>query len=77
MKFSYKKQKEFLTVGRYQPPEVCEAVQQSDQKVCTRCGFVWDMNDPDPPKCLSPYEVGKRHIDKLKKDVLKGGDYVR
>jgi len=18
---------------------------------CPRCGYVWDMNDPDPPEC--------------------------
>lgn len=29
----------------------CQAVQQSDQKVCFKCKQVWDMNDPHPPKC--------------------------
>jgi len=29
----------------------CEAYQVSDQMNCARCGFVWDVNDPDPPKC--------------------------
>lgn len=25
--------------------------QMSDQQSCTRCGKVWDMNDPEPPAC--------------------------
>jgi len=29
----------------------CKAVQYSDQYVCNECGFIWDMNDPDPPEC--------------------------
>lgn len=29
----------------------CLARQESDQKVCHRCGLCWDMNDPDPPTC--------------------------
>lgn len=33
----------------------CKARQVSDQMVCNECGYVWDMNDPDPPTC---------HLDK-------------
>lgn len=29
----------------------CQARQYSDQKVCHKCGLVWDMNDPEPPAC--------------------------
>lgn len=29
----------------------CSARQHSDQKICAKCGLVWDMNDPDPPQC--------------------------
>lgn len=29
----------------------CQARQHSDQKICHKCGLVWDMNDPDPPAC--------------------------
>jgi hypothetical protein len=30
----------------------CQARQYSDQKYCDRCGLTWDMNDPEPPKCI-------------------------
>lgn len=29
----------------------CEARQYSDQMQCGRCGYAWDINDPDPPQC--------------------------
>lgn len=35
----------------------CEAVQYSDQKCCDRCGLVWDMNDPEPPECMTDEEI--------------------
>ena len=44
----------------------CEARQYSDQKVCHRCGLVWDMNDPEPPACLTSSEVGRRALDELR-----------
>lgn len=44
----------------------CEAIQQSDQKVCNRCGLVWDMNDPDPPPCKTDAELShERGLKKL------------
>lgn len=48
----------------------CEAHQCSDQKRCDRCNFTWDMNDCDPPQCLTDEEVNRlnnrKHIEKLK-----------
>ena len=35
----------------------CEARQYPDQMNCQRCGLYWDMNDPDPPDCLTAAEV--------------------
>lgn len=29
----------------------CEAAQLSSMMACNRCNLVWDMNDPEPPKC--------------------------
>lgn len=34
--------------------EKCHATQHSDQMHCLVCGNVWDMNDPEPPKCGGP-----------------------
>lgn len=31
----------------------CDAIQYSDQMVCTACDLGRDMNDPDPPACES------------------------
>lgn len=29
----------------------CQARQHSDQMICSKCGLVWDVNDPEPPEC--------------------------
>ena len=34
------------------------ARQYSDQMVCSRCGLVWDVNDPEPPECVLPESHG-------------------
>ena len=40
-------------------PPSCEARQQSDQMRCEKCNLLWDMNDPEPPECLSEcYQCG-------------------
>ena len=33
------------------PKRNCKAYQVSDQMRCPRCGYQWDVNDPDPPWC--------------------------
>lgn len=37
----------------------CEARQYSDQMNCQRCGLVWDMNDEDPPECLTDRQLSE------------------
>ena len=44
----------------------CKAYQVSDQKRCERCDLTWDMNDVDPPACLTLREVGQMHLDKAR-----------
>jgi hypothetical protein len=41
----------------------CFARQYSDQMICSACGLIWDLNDPEPPAC------GK--IDKRTKKIKK------
>lgn len=41
----------------------CKAIQYSDQMVCKPCQLAWDVNDPEPPRCLT---VGDR--------VARGGE---
>ena len=51
----------------------CKAYQMSDQKCCDRCGLVWDMNDPEPPTCLTEQEaqdrVNRRGMAKLRESM--------
>lgn len=47
----------------------CQAVQQSDQKCCNRCGYVWDMNDDDPPECLTDEDLAKRSGEAAIKNI--------
>lgn len=33
-------------------PSTCAARQEASQQMrCTRCGYVWDLDDPEPPTC--------------------------
>ena len=33
-------------------PTACAARQGADQQMrCTRCGYAWDLDDPEPPTC--------------------------
>lgn len=34
----------------------CGKRYEGGQMVCDRCGFTWDMNDPDPPTCRDENE---------------------
>lgn len=47
----------------------CEAIQCSDQKVCNRCGLIWDMNDLDPPKCLTKLEYQQKKLADLREKL--------
>lgn len=40
----------------------CRAKQKSDQMYCHRCSLVWDVNDPEPPKCRKPKKKQKTTI---------------
>lgn len=51
---------------------MCKARRYSDQMQCGRCGYVWDVNDPDPPKCKTPQEYGKEQIEKIRKQLEEG-----
>lgn len=46
----------------------CKAKQYSDQYVCDQCGLVWDMNDPEPPRCLSVHEKEMAKMRKIMAD---------
>lgn len=50
-------------------PQLCEARQQSDQKRCERCNLVWDMNDPEPPECLTKRELGLATTARLRSEL--------
>lgn len=37
---------------------MCHAYQSNDQMCCGRCGTQWDVNDQEPPACVSS-ETGR------------------
>ena len=51
----------------------CKAIQYSDQMCCGRCGLAWDVNDPEPPECLTEEELrrrkGREALDKIKEKM--------
>ena len=44
----------------------CKARQYSDQMECARCGHIWDINDSDPPECLTSKQIGNRAIASIR-----------
>ena len=56
-------------------PASCEAIHQSDQMCCYKCGLVWDLDDDDPPECMTDehyqplIDVGRATLDELKREL--------
>ena len=48
-----------------------KARRYGDQMICDRCGLSWDINDPDPPKCLDKQQYGLKMIEQLRKLLSK------
>lgn len=48
----------------------CKARRHSDQMCCGRCGHSWDVNDPDPPECLTDEQIAARKIRPRGKSTL-------
>lgn len=51
------------------PESNCEARRQCDEYHCARCGYTWDVKDPDPPECKpkkDPKQNGRRKLAELK-----------
>ena len=44
----------------------CEARQMSDQMRCERCNLLWDMNDFEPPECLTSEQIGKAALAEIR-----------
>lgn len=41
--------------------EKCEARHQGGNEMCcTRCGLLWDADDPEPPECLTDAQVSRQ-----------------
>ena len=53
--------------------KTCEAETVGQEHACTRCGYVWDINDPEPPKCKTKGELqaekNRRSIARLKESL--------
>lgn len=52
----------------------CEALHQGGNEMCcNRCGFVWDTDDPEPPKCLTKTQAdhkrGRLHLKKIRENL--------
>lgn len=54
------------------PKSNCEARRQCDEYHCARCGYTWDVKDPDPPECKpkkDPKQNGRRKLAELRKTL--------
>lgn len=55
----------------------CAARTIGQELHCSRCGYVWDVNDPEPPKCKTLRDLyvekqskkNKAFIAKLKRQL--------
>lgn len=50
-----------------------KARQYSDQMHCHVCGKQWDVNDPEPPECITEEEKrrqkGRQQVEKLQRQL--------
>ena len=54
----------------------CGKRYEGGQMVCDRGGFVWDVDDPDPPECLDENESGGPRPPPIEGDnVAPKGDH--
>lgn len=47
----------------------CHKRRQGDQIVCRRCGHQWDVQDKDPPKCLTSREIGNKALAQIRQTI--------
>lgn len=48
--------------------------QYSDQYTCSKCGKIWDVNDPEPPVCETAQVTrGKQWINHIRNILKKDG----
>lgn len=40
---------------------MCRARRYNEQMICERCGLQWDVDDPEPPRCLTDGQIHRRH----------------
>jgi len=45
---------------------MCNKRREQDEYVCDRCGYRWDINDPEPPRCKTKREAGLTSIAEIR-----------
>jgi len=49
---------------------ICEAQQtRTGDMQCSRCGYYWDMDDKDPPECLTDAQLDLAKLAEIKKGM--------
>lgn len=51
-------------------PKSCAGRVYGSETHCSRCGYVWDTNDPDPPKCKTPRDLYVEKQSKKNKEFI-------
>lgn len=62
------------TSGNQRDGTACQSIQYSDQMQCGRCGYTYDVNDPDPPECVTDEELSDKkaiHARKAVRDLFQ------
>jgi len=49
----------------------CKARRENDGMCCHRCGFTWDVNDPNPPECKTDKQLRTVAIDNALSQSMK------
>lgn len=49
-------------------------IRQGDQYACARCGKAWDVDDQDPPPCLTKQEARAKHIQEIRERLNANRD---
>lgn len=51
----------------------CQARTSGTERHCHRCGYTWDLNDPEPPTCKTDKQIriekGEAHLARLREKM--------
>ena len=51
---------------------MCQSYTRGQDNHCDRCGYVWGINDPDPPQCKTDKQIKDEAVAKRIAAMIRG-----